>query len=128
MIFIACRGVAEIASFYKIPVISWIATDPDLNDRGAYSTLSRTLGPFSKLGEFLVEIFNQYKWKRVVILSSNYLLYFDAAKAIKKVFQEKNITVAYQSDYSRFPPEAYITNVLTKTKMEGRSEYVHHLM
>ena len=123
----ACRSVAEIASFYKIPMISWVATDPDLNDKIMYSTLSRTLGPFSKLGDFMLEVFSQYKWRRVVVVSSNYLLYLDAAKAIKKVFQDANITVAYQSDYNRYPPEPYITKVLTKIRTEGRSELAPRL-
>jgi len=74
-----------MASFYDIPVISWVATDPDFDDKVTYSTLVRTLGPFSKLGVFLLEIFIQYNWRRVVVISSNYLLYFDASKAIRKV-------------------------------------------
>jgi hypothetical protein len=114
--------VSEIASFFKIPQISWVATDPDLNDKMTYATLSRTLGPFSKMGEFLLEIMAQYNWRRVVTLSSNYLLYLDASKAIRKVFSENNITIAYQSSYERFPPEGYITRTLLKTREEGRSQ------
>ena len=87
ILHVACRAVAEVASSFNIPLISWVATDPDLNDRDIYTTLSRTLGPFSKMGEFLLEIFLQYNWRRVVIINSNYLLYWDAAKAIKKVFR-----------------------------------------
>ncbi|ELT96323.1 hypothetical protein CAPTEDRAFT_189897, partial [Capitella teleta] len=117
---VACRSVSEIASFFRIPQISWVATDPDLNDKETYSTLARTLGPFSKLGEFLLEVFSQYKWKRVVLLSSNYLLYLDAAKAIRKVFNENNLTIAYESKYDRFPPDNYIIRTLLKTKLEGR--------
>jgi hypothetical protein len=63
-----------------------VASDADLNDRSIFTTLSRTLGPFSKMGDFLLEIFLQYNWRRVVIISSNYLLYWDAARAITKVF------------------------------------------
>ncbi|ELT88558.1 hypothetical protein CAPTEDRAFT_89333, partial [Capitella teleta] len=117
---IACRSVAEITSFFKIPHISWVASDPDLNDKEIYSTLSRTLGPFSKMGEFILEVMAQYNWKRVVTLSSNYLLYMDASKAIRMVFNDNNITIAYQSSYDRFPPEEYITKALLKTQQEGR--------
>lgn len=79
----ACRAVAELASVFEVPMISWVGTDPDFDDKITYSTLARTLGPFSKMGTFLVEIFQFYKWKRVVVISSTYLLYQDAANAIK---------------------------------------------
>lgn len=111
-----------MASFFDRPVISWVATDPDFDDKLNYSTLSRTLGPFSKLATFLLEIFSQYNWRRVVVISSNYLLYLDAGKAIRKIFAENNITVAYSSDYDRFPADSYIRNVLLKTQFEGRSQ------
>jgi len=51
--------VSEVSSFFNIPLISWVATDPDFDDKVAYSTLSRTLGPFSKLADFLLEVFLQ---------------------------------------------------------------------
>ena len=120
----ACRAVAEIASFYDVPLFTWVATDPDFNDKLTYSTLARSLGPFSKMGTFLAEILAQYNWRRVVVISSNYLLYWDASKAIRQVFSESNITISYETTYNRFPPEAYITQSLTKAKLEGRSMYV----
>ena len=121
---LACRSVAEAASFFNKPLISWVATDPDFDNKENYSTLARTLGPFSKMGTFLLDIFLQYNWRRVVVISSNYLLYWDAGKAVRKVFSENNITVAYTSEFDRFPSDAYIHNTLTKTKLEGRSMYL----
>ena len=47
---------------------------------------------------------------------------YDASKAIRKVFRENNITVAYEPTYDRFPPNYRITNMLNKAKMEGRSK------
>jgi len=64
----ACRAVSEVSSFFNIPLISWVATDPDFDDKIAYSTLSRTLGPFSKLADFLLEHFLQYNWRRIVVV------------------------------------------------------------
>jgi ABC-type branched-subunit amino acid transport system substrate-binding protein len=111
-----------MSSFFVIPMISWVATDPDLDDKQIYSTLSRTLGPFSKLAVFLLEVYLQYNWRRVVIISSNYLLYWDAGRAIRKCFAENNVTIAYTSDFDRNPPDAYIVRTLLKTRLEGRSK------
>jgi len=120
---VACRAVAEATSFFDRPLISWVATDPDFDDKISYSTLSRTLGPFSKLAVFLLEVFQQYNWKRVVVISSNYLLYWDAGKAVRKIFSESNVTVAYTSDFNRFPSDNYIRNTLYRTSLEGRSTF-----
>ena len=79
------------------------------------------------MGSFLLEIFLQYNWRRVVIISSNYLLYWDAGKAMRKVFSENNITVAYSSEYDRFPQDSYIRMVLTKIMFEGRSKIANML-
>ena len=114
--------MGELASFWNKPIISWVGTDPDFNDKTVFTTLGRTLGPLSKIGTFLVDIFEQYNWKRVVLISSNFLLWLDAAKAIRLVFKNANITIAYESTFTRFPSLRYMRNVLMKTKEEGRSE------
>jgi len=78
-----------------------VATDPEFNDKTYYTTLGRTLGPFSKMGTFLVEdgnilvrwqlgtflvdVFEQYNWRRVVFISSNFFVWQEAAKAIIQV-------------------------------------------
>jgi len=81
----ACRPAAELASFWNKPIVSWVATDPDFNDKTMYTTLARTLGPFNKMGIYLVEIFKTYNWKKVVVHSSNYFVWQDAGKTIRKV-------------------------------------------
>ena len=53
-----------MASFFDKPIISWVATDSDFKDKTeAYTTLSRTLGPFYKMGFVLVEVFAEYDWE-----------------------------------------------------------------
>jgi len=62
-----------------------VATDPEFNDKTVYTTLGRTLGPFSKMGAFLVDVFEQYNWRRVVFISSNFFVWQEAARAIIQV-------------------------------------------
>ena len=115
--------MAELASFWDKPMISWVATDPMFNDKSIYTTFGRTLGPFSKMGSFLLEVFLQYGWRRVAVISSNYLLWYDAAKAIKIVFADNNITISFSAEYNRFPSNAYIKSTLSKVQEEARSKY-----
>ena len=57
-------------------------------------------------------------------LSSEFLCRgrFDASKAIRKVFTDNNITIAFNSEYDRFPTDKYIRDTLKEIKNEGRSE------
>lgn len=81
----ACRPAAELASFWNKPLVTWVATSPEFNDKTVFTTMGRTLGPFSKMGIFLVEVFQQYNWRKVVILSSNYFVWKEAGTAFRKV-------------------------------------------
>jgi len=105
------------------PLFSWVATDPDFDDKVTHSTLTRTLGPFRKLALYLPQILQQYNWKRVVVISSNYLHYGDVGRAIRKVLAETNFTVAHASDYYRPLLDSYIRSTLYKTSIEGRSTF-----
>ena len=71
-------------------LITWVATDPEFNDKTVYTTLGRTLGPFNKMGTFLLDVFAQYNWRKVVVISSNFFLWLDAGKAIRKVNMHTN--------------------------------------
>ncbi|XP_077996444.1 atrial natriuretic peptide receptor 1-like [Glandiceps talaboti] len=116
----ACMMVGQLASFWNIPIISWVATAPELNDKNVYSTLGRTLGPFTKLGVVLNEIMESYDWTRVVVIYSTFISYLDAGKAILKTFGEKNVTIGYQVAYGINPTKKKVQNILRKTIREGR--------
>lgn len=85
-LFLACRPAAELASFWNKPLVTWLATDAELSDRDVYTTMARTLAPFSKMADFLIEVLVQFNWRRVVtIATTERLLWADASKAIKMV-------------------------------------------
>lgn len=73
----------------------------------------------------MVELLLHYNWKRAVVISSNYNLWLDAGKAIRLVFVQQNITIAYQVSYGLDQAtDSYIRSVLIKTTEEGRSELI----
>nr|XP_002733063.1 PREDICTED: atrial natriuretic peptide receptor 1-like [Saccoglossus kowalevskii] len=116
----ACMISGQLAAFWNIPIISWVATSPDFDDKNIYSTLGRSLGPFTKLGMFLMEIMASYNWNRAVIVYSTFLLYGDAGKAIEKTFNDNNVTLSYVAIYNSNPTRKKIQSILRKIKREGR--------
>nr|XP_006814370.1 PREDICTED: atrial natriuretic peptide receptor 1-like [Saccoglossus kowalevskii] len=116
----ACMISGQLAAFWNIPIISWVATSPAFNDKNIYSTLGRSLGPFTKLGVFLMEIMASYNWNRAVIVYSTFLLYGDAGKAIEKTFNDNNVTLPYVAVYNNNPTRKKIQSILNKIKKEGR--------
>lgn len=45
--------VADLGSFFNVPVFSWISNEHTLDNKTRASTLVRTLPPLSSLGEWL---------------------------------------------------------------------------
>ncbi len=84
--------------------------------------MGRTLGPFSKMGTFLLEIFKQYNWDRVALVASNYLMWNDAARSIRIVFTENNITIPFEKTYDRYPTNDFIRRTLDTIQEEARSK------
>ena len=75
-------------------------------------------------GTYLVEILAQYNWKRVVVISSTYILWEDMGVAIRKAFVDNNITVAYEVTYTGVPRNTFIHKTMEKIKLEARSKSI----
>ena len=117
-----------MASVFDIPVISWVATAPILANKQRFSTLTRTLGPVSKVAIFLLEILRFYDWHRVCLISSEYLHYQDVADAMHDVFSANNVTITFSSSYKRYATTRYIRRTLLRVKTSGRSKYTIFLV
>ena len=63
----------------------------------------------------------EFGWTRVATITSKVLLWQDAGIAFDIVFKDRNITVAYTSEYEEEPTENYRIETLTKIKREARS-------
>jgi hypothetical protein len=62
-----------------------MATDPDLGDKAIHTTFARTLGPLSKMADFLGNVLVYYRWRRVVTVTMTRFIWTDAARAMKQV-------------------------------------------
>lgn len=84
MTITACIPAAALASFWNKPIITWMATDPDLADKTMYTTLARTMGSLSKMADFLTEVLNYFRWRRVVMVITDRNVWTQAARAMKQ--------------------------------------------
>ncbi len=52
MVFVAAtEPVAELASSWNLPIISWSSSDSEFADKSYYTTLIRTFGSMAKTGD-----------------------------------------------------------------------------
>ena len=67
-----CSGetapVADVASFWNIPILSGVSTSGLLDNKARFRTLTRTAFKASNLVDFMQEIFRQYDWRRCSII------------------------------------------------------------
>lgn len=80
--------VGYLTAFWNLPHITWVATDPTLADKSVFNTLIRTMGPFNKVGMFLVQFFRIFKWKRAGMYSGTsgkYELTGDVVRYLKSL-------------------------------------------
>ncbi|CAH1775681.1 unnamed protein product [Owenia fusiformis] len=95
----AAIPVGNLAAYWNIPMFAHASSDPSLSDKGRFPTVARVLPPYNKMGSALVELFNHYGWRRVVMLSTRkYNMISFAARAIKQQFRNNNITLADSMD------------------------------
>ena len=49
---VAMHSVAQLASYWNLPVIGWMSSRKELSDKTLYTTLVRTFGPLDKIGNY----------------------------------------------------------------------------
>ncbi|XP_025086126.1 atrial natriuretic peptide receptor 1-like isoform X2 [Pomacea canaliculata] len=62
--------VADLGSFFNVPVFSWISNEHTLDNKTRASTLVRTLPPLSSLGNLLLSVCRNLDWHTISIIST----------------------------------------------------------
>ncbi|KAL7855542.1 hypothetical protein AOLI_G00191460 [Acnodon oligacanthus] len=89
-----CAVTAKLAAYWNIAMVSPVCAEQQFLDKKAFPTLTRALGPFTKLGAFFVEICKQFGWQRIGIIYSSEPMWNIPAEGIRYQAQNNNITVA----------------------------------
>ncbi|XP_017564963.2 atrial natriuretic peptide receptor 1 [Pygocentrus nattereri] len=89
-----CAVTAKLAAYWNIAMVSPVCAEQQFLDKKAFPTLTRALGPFTKLGAFFVEICKQFGWQRIGIIYTSEPTWNIPAEGIRYQAQNNNITVA----------------------------------
>jgi len=98
---VVATRVAQIATFYGLPMISWAAASPLLSDKDNFPFFARTVGPYTVFNKNMPAILKLFGWKHVAILSSNDDLFSPTAEDLLRTLQGKNVDVVF---YQSFTP------------------------
>ena len=61
----AVAPLARFASYWKIPILTAGGLVQQLNDKGMYTLLTRMVGTYSQLADYMVDILRHFRWYNV---------------------------------------------------------------
>ena len=92
-----CYPASLLASAWNIPIISWGCMLEAVSEKSTHPTFSRVLRPASDRVGILKELVINFGWKRVGIISDNYIVYKEQSKKLFSKLRQINVTVFYYS-------------------------------
>ncbi|KAL5004738.1 hypothetical protein ScPMuIL_018194 [Solemya velum] len=104
---------------------SHASSDPSLADKTVYKTLVRLGPPFNKLGKALVELFNHFHWKRVMLISrrrtDNKKVFCDySSRSVEAELRNSNISLAEWIQIGDGLSDLEIDNILNNVQRRSR--------
>ncbi|XP_014680359.1 PREDICTED: atrial natriuretic peptide receptor 3-like, partial [Priapulus caudatus] len=115
------RPVGYLCSYWNIPLISWVSSDPYLSGDNSFSTLARTLGPYSKLGSCFVKLFEHWRWTEAILVTRLDTSCRYVQKSIIDSFRGAGITLADQMSIpTDFQSTEEIDSMLDRIRLRGR--------
>ena len=85
-------GVADLAAFWNIPVLSGSTTADYLDDKSRYQTLTRLAFKQSTLAKFVARICEEFGWNAATVLAQSTLGYWSfVAPAISGYLSEQSV-------------------------------------
>ena len=90
---VVCEPAGLLAGKWNIPMVSWGCSSSVLSNRVAYPTLTRTVGPSTKMGPVFVALMKHWGWTRCGILTSSQNVWQLTAHQVKIDLENANATV-----------------------------------
>ncbi|KAI6239704.1 Guanylate cyclase [Aphelenchoides fujianensis] len=88
------EAVAKMASFWNIPVISYMPTTTALNDRTIYKTLARISSKnTNSIAHSVVRLVQHYGWSRVAIVTNTGTVAYERVLAFEEEFRQNGVAV-----------------------------------
>ncbi|KAK0400351.1 hypothetical protein QR680_003461 [Steinernema hermaphroditum] len=88
------EAVAKMGTFWDIPVISYMSSTSNLQDRNIYKTLSRISSKnTNSIAKAVVGLLQHYKWKKVAIATNNGQIAFERVQVFEEELRHSGITL-----------------------------------
>ena len=82
---------SEVTSFLHAPVISYLSTSVELNNRKKYSNFYRTIPSDESFSTMVVDLIKHFNWTYVSILASDNSYGWHGRYVLRSLFKEQNI-------------------------------------
>ena len=111
-------GVADLAAYWNIPILSGVSTSTALDQKNRFRTLTRTSYKLSSLVNFFLSLFERNDWQAAAVMVDQTIYWPIVANGLKDIFTANGIEVNY------VPLAKYldINDALVDTIKRGRSK------
>lgn len=121
---VGCIPGAYIAAHWSIPIISWGCIASVLSDKTLYPYFVRTGGTYSRIGNLLRALLEQYNWDRMAILTSTQTVFSEFATTAKVTLErDGKYSVPYFGSFDPGEKDTYKLTSMVKsmaTKARGK--------
>nr|XP_054749840.1 receptor-type guanylate cyclase gcy-29-like [Lytechinus pictus] len=84
--------VADLASYWQVPVLSAVAIDVKLDEKARFRTLTRTSFVASQFGQATLEVLQRFQWTHVAVLYSDDIIFREIIVGLITRLDAYNIT------------------------------------
>eukprot|EP00013_Stygamoeba_regulata_P003878 CAMPEP_0177633018 /NCGR_PEP_ID=MMETSP0447-20121125/2611_1 /TAXON_ID=0 /ORGANISM="Stygamoeba regulata, Strain BSH-02190019" /LENGTH=700 /DNA_ID=CAMNT_0019134645 /DNA_START=138 /DNA_END=2237 /DNA_ORIENTATION=- len=89
----SCEATNYVARYYNLPQISWGCASSTLSNKEVFTTFTRMVTPYNKLGPVFNKIFLEYGWAHCAILHSTESIWSAAGQDLASTLPELGIQV-----------------------------------
>ncbi|XP_069135587.1 atrial natriuretic peptide receptor 1-like [Argopecten irradians] len=97
-----CRHIGRLAAYYNLPCITGVCQDTEMLNKDTFTTLTRLLGTFDKVGHAIRGVMVHFKWKRIGIISQKHTdrIWKYTREAVEEVVTDAGMMVAVSKEYN----------------------------
>ena len=116
------EGIADLAAYWNIPILSGVSTYPTLDNKRRYSTLTRTSNKVSTLSACVIQLLKTFDWTAVAGIHTT-IYYRQLFESLESAMIRQNVSVhtVYLTNENRYTVEG-VRKAMANAVQRGRSK------